>query len=613
VGGDEGQLLHRLIFPIGPRQVRALGTDDPERVFLARHRGLARAFDAHARSIGANGKVLAWIRLDDEPDARDLLWGGEPASMPMVVTDLGHTYAAGLEPDLRHRLGEHYTPRELTIRVANRFAGTGMVADPACGDGRFLLALLDAGHAPEQVWGSDLNPLAVMMARINVWDRLGRPTTIPSTRVIWGDFILQAAADLPPVLQRPAANSADAPVPDAFVGNPPWVTWRNLSDGYRRALAAHLADSRLHHARGWSARVAAGQTDLSHIFVHDAAERVSEHGRFGFVLPRTLFKAPVGPGRVREGVTTSGRRYRFTEVWDCDAFAEIRVATVVAFAQVDKAHEFPVPWLQQQRRGRAVLSDPDDAGSPWLTPTDGVDPEPLRLRTGERWTGLRARGGINTGGGNPVFHVEVIARAGDRVTIRTDTGTATLESAYVRPLLRGRDIRVGAVEAGRHVIVPHRHDDLRKPVPEEELERTAPATYAYLCSKRAVLEARKELARWPAQPWYALFRIGPYTADCWRVVWPHSANGSLRSAVLKPADRTVPDQKVVLVAFAEQEPALFLSALLNSDVIRAAAAASGGLDASPNLLRRLPLPRFDADDPLHRKIIEGGDVSALYR
>ncbi|HEY1487066.1 MAG TPA: N-6 DNA methylase, partial [Micromonosporaceae bacterium] len=584
---DDGEALHRLLFPVGPRQHRALGPDRPELMFLALHRGLAQAFDAYARSLGAGGAVLAWLRLDDEPGARELLRGGDHITVATPIEDLGDAYATALDPDLRHRLGEHYTPRDLVRRVIRRFTGADVVADPACGDGRFLIALLDDGHEPDRIWGADLNPLAVMMARINVWDRLGRPTSIPPTRVVWGDFILQGATHLPPELARPAGNLAGMPVPDAYVGNPPWVTWRNLSDGYRRAVADHLANSRLHHATGWSARVSAGQTDLAHIFVHDAMERVAPGGRLGFVLPRTVFKAPVGPGRVREGVTTNGRPYRFEEVWDCDAFDGVRVDTVVAFAQADAKPEFPVRWIRRDQAGRAVLSDPDDPASPWLTPDGGIDARPLRLASGRRWTGQRGRGGINTGGGNAAFYVEVLARDGDRVTIRSlpsrhrpgASVEATVEATYLRPLLRGRDVQAGAARPSGHVLVPHRDDDLRKPVSEAELARAAPDTYAYLSTFKGLLAGRKELARWPAQPWYALFRIGPYTAGCWRVVWPHSANGSLRAAVLAADDRTVPDQKVVLVAFDRKEPALFLAALLNSAVVRAAASASGGLDA----------------------------------
>jgi hypothetical protein len=207
--------------------------------------------------------------------------------------------------------------------------------------------------------------------------------------------------------------------------------------------------------------------------------------------------------------------------------------------------------------------------------------------------------------------VEVLAAGPGVVTIRNrpsrrrpaELVTAQVESAYVRPLLRGGDVTAWRAVPSGHLVLPHDPRDLRRPVPEPDLAASAPFTYAYLRRFRDLLASRRELARWRAGTWYALFRIGPYTAGCWRVVWPHSGNGRLRAAVLPPDDPTVPDQKVVLVPFDAPEPALFLCALLNSAAVRRAAAGSGGLDASPNLVRRLALPRFDPADPTHRAIV----------
>jgi hypothetical protein len=67
----------------------------------------------------------------------------------------------------------------------------------------------------------------------------------------------------------------------------------------------------------------------------------------------------------------------------------------------------------------------------------------------------------------------------------------------------------------------------------------------------------------------------------------------MRVAVLAEHDRTVPDQSVVMVSFAEPDPALFLSALLNSSVIRRAVAVGGGMDSSPNVVKRLLLPHWN--------------------
>jgi hypothetical protein len=178
-----------------------------------------------------------------------------------------------------------------------------------------------------------------------------------------------------------------------------------------------------------------------------------------------------------------------------------------------------------------------------------------------------------------------------------------VESQYVRPLLRGKDVRAWRAAPSAHVILPHDDRDLRKPVPESRLAAEAPMVYEYLTKFKTLLSERKELQRWQSEVWYTLFRIGPYTANCWRVVWPHSANGQLRSTVLGPDDPTVPDQKVVLVPFGHRDPALFLCALLNSSAVRGAAAGSGGMDASPNLVQRLVLPRFDPGLSQHQAVV----------
>jgi hypothetical protein len=623
VEGERGGVaLHRLLFPVGARQAASLerlGTGAPEDVFLAWHRGIASGLASIAERAGARGRLADWLLLRDEPVAADLLWGGDPANQisrqsrdaflraTAASPDLGECYAAVVAPDLRHRLGEHYTPGWLVDRIVEQVPMGAVTADPACGDGRFLVALLARGHDPTLLWGADLNPLAVVLARLRVWLAAGRPATAPPVRIAWADFLL--APDItPPMLAGAVDSAAGMPPPSWYVGNPPWVTWRNLSDGYRRAVAARMAGTRLHHTRGWAARVSAGQADLAHLFVHEAVERVAPDGRIAFVLPRTTFKAPVGPGRLREGIATSGRRYRFGEVWDCvdtEPFTGVRTDAVVGFVDVDRPHTYPVRWSELGRKGVgrtlwANLSDPADPASPWLT-----DEPPLRLAGGgRRWTGLRGRGGVNTGGGNGAFHVEVIGIADGVATVRTRDGiTAEVDTAYLRPLLRGRDVTAWRAVPSGHIVLPHHPADLRRPVPETDLAAVAPLTYAYLLQFKDLLASRKERQRWRADAWYALFRIGPYTAGCWRVVWPHSAGTRLRAAVLDPEDPTVPDQKVVLVPFDAPEPALFLCALLNCPVVRRVAAASAGLDASPNLVRRLVLPRYDRADAIHEAMV----------
>ena len=97
-------------------------------------------------------------------------------------------YCQVVDGEIRHDLGEYYTPDWLADLVLDRvgYSGQGQqtVMDPACGSGTFLVAAIQrrlmtaaaSGEAPSDVLddvfhnivGFDLNPLAVISSRANV-------------------------------------------------------------------------------------------------------------------------------------------------------------------------------------------------------------------------------------------------------------------------------------------------------------------------------------------------------------------------------------------------------------------------------------------------------------
>jgi hypothetical protein len=79
-----------------------------------------------------------------------------------------------VEPPVRRRLGEYYTPPWLVETIINEFnVGKKIVLDPFCGSGTFLVKTLhrkielkeDVDEAFGEVVGFDVNPLAVAVAR----------------------------------------------------------------------------------------------------------------------------------------------------------------------------------------------------------------------------------------------------------------------------------------------------------------------------------------------------------------------------------------------------------------------------------------------------------------
>jgi len=97
-------------------------------------------------------------------------------------------YQELVDPETRHDLGEFYTPDWLAHRIVNRLLDinpSGSMLDPACGSGTFLyLAIREKRarlgnsqktlkHILESVYGADIHPLAVMVAKTNYILALG--------------------------------------------------------------------------------------------------------------------------------------------------------------------------------------------------------------------------------------------------------------------------------------------------------------------------------------------------------------------------------------------------------------------------------------------------------
>jgi hypothetical protein len=121
----------------------------------------------------------------------------EPATTtiePEVTRDLLKRLYQYLVPDVvRHHLGEYYTPDWLAELVLNEAGYSGdtrkRVLDPACGSGTFLVLVIQrarefgakakepaietAKRILANVWGFDLNPLAVIATRTNYLFALG--------------------------------------------------------------------------------------------------------------------------------------------------------------------------------------------------------------------------------------------------------------------------------------------------------------------------------------------------------------------------------------------------------------------------------------------------------
>jgi hypothetical protein len=189
---------------------------------------------------------------------------------------LGRLYEALIPQEERRRLGEFYTPKpiaEFMVAWAVRDASSS-VLDPGVGSGTFLveavqrLRSMGVEQPVERVVGVDVNPLAVLMATLN----LLRVEPGSRPRVLLADFF-----DLSPLTLGYFSS---------VVCNPPYTRHHELSPEYKERVARIVE-------RETGFKVSRLSSLYLHFFLH-ASTFLGEEGRLAFITPSEWMEAGYG-------------------------------------------------------------------------------------------------------------------------------------------------------------------------------------------------------------------------------------------------------------------------------------------------------------------------------
>ncbi len=264
-----------------------------------------------------------------------------------------------------------------------------------------------------------------------------------------------------------------------------------------------------------------------------------------------------------------------------------------------------------------------DHTSPWVTAS------PQALPALEKIIGpscYRAREGVNTGGANGVYYLELQGPAGRGGLVKVTnliTGVkrsvpkveACLEGDLIYPLLRGRDIVRWHGEPGAYILLPHREGERLQAIPEAEMAHYFPNTARYLQQFAPILKERRTrvvrslMAR---GPYYSIYGIGDYTFAPYKVVWLRIGTKITAAVVSRKGGGTftqeliIPNDSTVFVPFDREDEAHYFCALLNSTpaqfVVRTTSVLATGSFASPHILEKIAIPQFDPANSLHREL-----------
>ncbi|MFQ5980745.1 MAG: Eco57I restriction-modification methylase domain-containing protein [Candidatus Heimdallarchaeota archaeon] len=412
---------------------------------------------------------------------------------------------------------------------------------------------------------------------------------------------------------------------EILIGNPPWIAWDGIRATYRQFLSKYWKF--LFTQKGWRSKVAAGRVDLSEIIVYSAQRYLaSQNATMCFLLPESVFKSSKGGEGFRKFQSPTGP-FSVTAVLDFTSsklFPYVSNRFVCAYFKNNKPQAFPVPWVvcshinpnssqpwAETEKVAYPLIDRDKK-SPWMTVEAREYPK-IRKMIGK--SHYRARGGINTGGGNPIFWVRTIGEDNSNYLIENIHRSIRMEVRQIqhqiepkmlRPLIRGRDIEQWKWKSTISIIVPYLPEIApKKAIIEEIMENQFPQTLAFFRCFKTVLENRKEYIRWGRKgPWYRLFRIGPYTFSKYKVIWRHTGVKNKMRACVVEDNHPVVDQKVILVPFDNEDEAHYFCALVNSSTAFSLLSSYLLLDASTHILEYLAIGKFDPTNLLHKKLAD---------
>ena len=438
---------------------------------------------------------------------------------------------------------------------------------------------------------------------------------------------------------------------DCIVGNPPWVRWSKLPDAYRERVKPTCERYGIFSK---NKRHGGNELDISAMITYTTADKwLKTNGRLAFVITGTIFKNPSSAGFRHFRLDPANPKTLHLAPVGVDdmktlkPFDDASNHTVVAvFNKTAQPGAYPVPYRLWNSAAGATKAIPEGldlstvmarvaitakeavpvngVGSPWAVLAKGRYKELKPLSGTCGW--VAGRKGI-TADLNGVFFVPIIKTNGLLVQVRSrpEAGkkeigaskTAWVETDLLYPLVKGAgDFEACYLkldnpwreEEDIYTFVPNRGiGNTDYAASETEMNGTGlTKTKAWFSGYKALLTARSTYRRqMKGAPFYAVYNVGDYTFQPWKVVWPEMSSrfyaAVAGSAVVPVAGKRpyVPDHKVYFAGFDAKEPAYFLCGLLNTPMVREWVESHNVSIQVGDVFKHMRLPEYDETDEHH--------------
>ncbi len=566
-------------------------------------------------------------------------------------------YQAIVPQEIRHDLGEYYTPSwlvELTVKVTG-YCGKAKdrVLDPGCGTGPFLLEAIrmyrELNHMKprdeqlkdilDNIVGIDVNPVAVLTARINYFLAISDLLPLP-------DSGLKVA--IPVHLADSMITPLSIGEFDFIIGNPPWIKWEFLSAEYKQKLNSHILQNyELFNFTGQKARHGFAHDDIAAVFTYVTADKYLKlDGRLGFVLKQTLFTNEANAGFRNFQIKTSDKLIPFgvlmvIDLLEIDPFRPYGAETAIAIFKKGQSVRYPVPydvWHYRDVKNKTnekttlddfiglasaenkmAIPDPDEKtdNAPWVF-MENMNQLPLSFGEGKNY--YKPRHGI-VNDLVSVFFVNILKKAeGSKILIENEEFSdkrvqkVKKRTAVVKPDLlylcvKSRHIKKWKLDLSsrrEYLILPQRKAGERSIALEVENREL----FEYLSEFRGELTARSSI-HFKNKPFYSVYSVGEYTFKPFKIVWKSMVQEPAFVVISSLEDEFIgtkplmPDNPIGYIAVDDVDEAYYICGILNSNLLRLffySKQRGTKYPISQAIIEKVPIQRYDAKNTLHKEI-----------
>jgi site-specific DNA-methyltransferase (adenine-specific) len=176
---------------------------------------------------------------------------------------IGIEYEASLSDSYRNKEGIYYTPFEVVRDLFTAHEDNiqdASFCDPCCGSGNFVIRAIELGFQPENIYGYDIDPVAVEITKARIYKKTG----YKSDKVRVANFL-----DI--------ASGQEEVRFDCIYTNPPWG--KKIAKEARETIGSRLG--------------AGSSIDTCSLFFFACVRCLKDNGSLGLLLPEAFFNIAI--------------------------------------------------------------------------------------------------------------------------------------------------------------------------------------------------------------------------------------------------------------------------------------------------------------------------------